>query len=88
MRPCENVIVTVQLEQETLDMELPAFLPVRELTQKLEETFRIMKPSYQAFRHAVLSCNGRDLDPTMNLAQHGIWDGSILACRFIKEETI
>lgn len=87
MRPCENVIVTIQLEQETIDMELPIFLPIKELTQKLEETFRVMRPSW-GFKHIILGCNGRPLNPKMDLAHYGIWDGSILECKFAKEAVI
>lgn len=88
MRPCENVIVTVQLEQEILDMELPAFLPIKDLNQKLEETFRVMKPYTQTCGRVSLSHNGKTLDPQKDLAYYGIWDGAVLVCKFVKEAAI
>ena len=86
MRPCENVIVSIQLEKEIFDMELPTFLPIKELNYKLEETFRVMRPSNQTYGHISLSHNGKNLDPQKNLAHYGIWDGSILVCRCVKEQ--
>lgn len=88
MRPCENVIVTIKLENENFDMELPTFLPIKELNQKLEEAFRVMRPSNQVYGHISLSHAGRFLEPQKDLAYYGIWDGSILECRFAKETTI
>ena len=87
MRPCENVIVTIQLDQEAIDMELPAFLPINQLTRKLEETFRVMRPSLFSFGHVILSVNGQPLDGQIDLAHYGIWDGSIIECKLIKEVT-
>lgn len=88
MRPCENVIVTVKFGKETLDMELPTFLPIKELTQRLEETFRVMKPNAQNLSYIELGCNGRIFDKEKNLAYYGIWDGSIIECRFVKGAAI
>lgn len=88
MRPCENVIVTIQLEHDALDMELPTFLPIKILSQKLVETLRVMNPSNQTYGNISLSYNGRILEPQMDLAHYGIWDGSILKCKFSKEATI
>ena len=46
MKPCENVIVTLTGGAGGLDydMELPAFLAIGQLKEKLEETLRVMDP--------------------------------------------
>ena len=46
MKPCENVIVTLTggTEGPDYDMELPAFLNIGRLREKLEETLRVMDP--------------------------------------------
>ena len=84
MKCCENVIVTVQLHPgtRTLDMELPAFLPIEALESRLLETLREMDPlNYGSMTTALFRCNGRQLENEMTLAKAGIWDGAILDVR-------
>ena len=86
MRPCENVIVTVQLNQECVDMELPAFLPIRELVKKVYETFQTMCPHLAGTSdNMVFLHEGRLLDERSTLASCGVWDGSILTCDYVEE---
>lgn len=82
MKSCDNVIVTVALPKEQLDMELPAFLPAKELAAKLAETLRAYRPErYSAVFRLQLSSDGAPLNDTDTLASRGIWDGSILRCK-------
>ena len=37
MKPSEDVIVTVTLGREQFDMELPSFLPIRDVKEKMCE---------------------------------------------------
>lgn len=86
MRPCENVIVTVWLNRECMDMELPAFLPIRELAKRMDETFRTMFPHLEGARdHLVLLHDGKHLDERSTLASCGVWDGSVLTCNYGEE---
>lgn len=83
MRPCENVLVTVKLDADQIDMELPAFLRIEELINKLLETLRVMRPEkYFAYSSLDLIFENQMLDLERNLASYGIWDGSIISCRF------
>ena len=82
----ENVIVTVCVGEKRLDMELPAFLNVRELTAKIDETLRSMPGQLTpGLRCAGLTCRGERLGPEDTLARRGIWDGSEVAC-ILREE--
>ena len=81
MKCCEQVIVTVRLRPSgrELDMELPAFMPVRELEDRLLETLREMDPlHYGRMARVSFRWNDRALEPESTLAQAGIWDGSVL----------
>lgn len=84
MKCSENVIVTVRLQPggRTLDMELPAFLPVAELGARFLETMREMDPLHcSAVTSVAFQCDGRELTEEMTLAKAGIWDGAILDAR-------
>jgi len=81
MRPCENVIVTLRLGREELDMELPTFLPIYELKGKIQETICVIYPDiWRAETTIELIHNDRMLVGEDTLASCGIWDGSILEC--------
>lgn len=81
MRSCENVIVSVQFQNKNYDMELPAFLSIRELTGKIEETLRVMySGTLPEMGKYTLSCDGHNLDDNSTLASCGIWDGSTIIC--------
>lgn len=81
MKCCENVIVTLRLHpgDRSLDMELPAFLPVDQLEQRFLETVREMDPLHYGTMSAVaFRRNGRQLTGEMTLAKAGVWDGAVL----------
>lgn len=82
MKSPENMIVTVQVDTSTYDMELPAFMPVQELASKIVETLRCMAPGqYAGLNGLALSCRGKVLPKEKTLASCGVWDGSVLSCR-------
>ena len=81
MRPCEDVIVTVNISSlgGSYDMELPAFMRIDELKKKILETLRLMETrKYASVRELDVSYEGRTLHGDETLAGHGIWDGSIV----------
>ena len=80
MLKVDKVIVTVILNKNSaIDMELPAFLPLSELTGKILESLKILAPSeFEGTADIDLVHNGTVLDSRGTLASIGIWDGSIL----------
>lgn len=81
MKPCENVIVTLTggTEGPDYDMELPAFLDIGRLREKLEETLRVMDPRLlPPGQELQLQYGGRTLADDSCLAGAGVWDGSRL----------
>ena len=44
MKACQNVIVTLTIGDEQLDVELPAFLPVAEVNARVLEMLRALYP--------------------------------------------
>lgn len=86
MRACEKVIVTIRVKSKPLDMELPAFLSLLELTAKIDETLLSMPGQILYDDHCVgLKFQGKELDKNKTLANYGIWDGSMLECILGKE---
>jgi len=84
MRPCEDVIVTVNISQPsaTYDMELPAFMCLDELKKKVVETLRLMDiRKFATVREIELFYNGQSLRNNETLAGYGIWDGSSIEIR-------
>jgi hypothetical protein len=60
-------------------MELPVFLPVKDLGEKLLETLRTLSPADYAKTSALrLRHAGRELEDAETLASAGLWDGGIL----------
>ena len=89
MRACENVIVTVRVRSKPLDMELPAFLSIRELVEKIDETLHSMPGRVLSDEHCVgLTFQGMLLDKNQTLGNYGIWDGSVVECTLGKEAAI
>ena len=79
MKARQNVIVTLRMGHEDMDMELPAFLPIAELKVSILQTLRTLYPrSYSGCKAITLRSNGMILSPTQTLASLGIWDGAIL----------
>ena len=81
MKSLENVIVTLLLRpgDKSLDMEIPAFMPAEELSDKLLETLRTMNPvGYDSVTKLSLRHGGAELKPTDTPASQGIWDGGTL----------
>ena len=81
MKCCESVVVTLRFAQEgrSLDMELPAFLPLEELERRLLETLGEMDPvRFGGAQGVALKQEGRPLDGAVTLAQAGVWDGAVL----------
>lgn len=88
MKPCENVIVTLTggTEGPDYDMELPAFLNIGRLREKLEETLRVMDPRLlPPGQELQLQYEGRTLADDSCLAGAGVWDGSRLLYTIKKE---
>ena len=76
MKARQNVIVTLRMGHEDMDMELP---PIAELKVSILQTLRTLYPrSYSGCKAITLRSNGMILSPTQTLASLGIWDGSIL----------
>ncbi len=81
MKCCDSVLVTLRFEAQgrSLDMELPAFLPLTELERRLLETLGEMDPvRFGSAQGVALKQEGRVLDGAVTLAQAGVWDGSVL----------
>lgn len=81
MECCDSVLVTLRFEAQgrSLDMELPAFLPLTELERRLLETLGEMDPvRFGSAQGVALKQEGRVLDGAVTLAQAGVWDGSVL----------
>ncbi len=77
----EMIIVTIQFGKEQFDIEVPAFMPIGALTDKLEETLRMMFPAQNIdSTNCMLKYNDATLSEEKHLAHYGIWDGSILEC--------
>lgn len=81
MKPCENVIVTVLLGKEGIDMELPSFLQINELKGKICETLASYRPGAQLRpQETALFFDDVELTDDACLASCGVWDGSIIQC--------
>ena len=81
MKCCDSVLVTLRFEAQgrSLDMELPAFLPLTELERRLLETLGEMDPvRFGSAQGVALKQEGRVLVGAVTLAQAGVWDGSVL----------
>lgn len=81
MKCCDSVLVTLRFEAQgrSLDMELPAFLPLTELERRLLEALGEMDPvRFGSAQGVALKQEGRVLDGAVTLAQAGVWDGSVL----------
>ena len=81
MRPCDDVIVTVNISDaaSSYDMEFPAFMRIDELKKKLLETLRLMDMRKFAYlREIDLIYNGRNMRGNETLASNGVWDGSTI----------
>ena len=88
LKPCENVIVTLTggTEGPDYDLELPAFLNIGRLREKLEETLRVMDPRLlPPGQELQLQYEGRTLADDSCLAGAGVWDGSRLLYTIKKE---
>jgi hypothetical protein len=60
-------------------MEMPAFMSIENLKQKLLETIKAMDPgSFGKFSKIELSINDNSLEDESHLAGYGIWDGNII----------
>lgn len=82
MKACETVIVTLLIGRDELDLELPAFLPVGELSEKIRETLRSLDPNrYGRLGPLTLVSGGSVLPADSTLAGCGIWDGSTITAR-------
>ncbi len=89
MKACEEVIVTLIIQgknpkktfEEKLDMELPSFMPWKELSKKILECLKESKSDKYAFYYYLYAKhNGRKFTDMDTLASLGIWDGSIIEC--------
>lgn len=86
MKACETVMVTVQVMDRAFDMELPTFLSIKELIERIDETFHSMPACITPdLRCAELAYEGKTLEEEKTLAYYGIWDGSFVECLLKRE---
>lgn len=79
MKACQNVIVTLTIGDEQLDVELPAFLPVAEVNARVLEMLRALYPQVYGSCTAIrLYDQGAPIAESRTLASCGIWDGASL----------
>lgn len=80
MKACQNVIVTLTIGDEQLDVELPAFLPVAEVNARVLEMLRALYPQVYGSCTAIrLYDQGRPLRSPERLRPAG--SGTAQACR-------
>lgn len=80
----DNVIVTVNAEKQafSVDMELPANIPIKELTPRLLETLKEIEPGkFRSVEKLSLIYNGVILSENETLESEAVWDGNILIVR-------
>ena len=86
MKACQNVIVTLTIGDEQLDVELPAFLPVAEVNARVLEMLRALYQQVYGSCTAIrLYDQGAPIAESRTLASCGIWDGASLQGRAILE---
>ncbi|MFR6377924.1 MAG: EsaB/YukD family protein [Oscillospiraceae bacterium] len=86
MKACQNVIVTLTIGDEQLDVELPAFLPVAEVNARVLEMLRALYPQVYGSCTAIrLYDQGAPIAESRTLASCGIWDGASLQGRAVLE---
>lgn len=80
MKACQNVIVTLTIGDEQLDVELPAFLPVAEVNARVLEMLRALYPQVYGSCTAIrLYDQGAPIAESRTLASCG--SGTAQACR-------
>jgi len=80
----DYAIVTIRIERLDwqVDLELPANLPLKELSGKILETLKLYREDlFEEVSALRLFYMDRELDREGSLAAYGIWDGSILEVR-------
>lgn len=80
MLKVEKVIVTVVVNKRiSIDMELPVFMPVLDLADKMLETLKVLYPAeFGSVSDIQLIRQGEPLDGQSTLASMGVWDGAVL----------
>ena len=78
MKACQNVIVTLTIGDEQLDVELPAFLPVAEVNARVLEMLRALYPQVHGSCTAIRLYDRAPIAESRTLASCGIWDGASL----------
>ena len=80
MLKVEKVIVTVAVnERISIDMELPVFMPIVDLADKMLETLKVLYPAeFESVADIQLIRQGEPLDGQSTLASMGVWDGAVL----------
>lgn len=80
MLKVEKVIVTVVANKSiSIDMELPIFLSITDLADKMLETLKILYPAeFESVSEIQLIRQGESLDGQSTLASNGVWDGAVL----------
>ena len=80
----DKVIVTICVEKEdfSVDMELPAQLPIEELIPKIVDTLRGLQPAkFDKLETLTMFFLESPLNKGSTLAAEAVWDGSILIVR-------
>ena len=76
----DRIIATVVLsKQRSIDMELPAFMPISELSTKVLETICVLYPDkWDNADEIRLLFMGHRMRNDTTLASNGVWDGAYL----------
>ena len=80
----DNVIVTVNAENQnfSVDMELPANIPIKELAPMLLETLKEIEPGkFRSLEKLSLIHNGVILPDNTTFESEAVWDGKIIIVR-------
>lgn len=75
----DNVIITLMFEQnyDSMDLEVPAKLPVDELEIKMLETLKAMDiEHFGRIQKVRFKYKNAILEPDKTFEEYGIWDGS------------
>ena len=75
MKSKENAIVSVIINNDSYDMELPLFISIEELKKKLKDTINGLGIEIGDFN---LTTNNGTLINEFCLAHYGIWEGGVI----------
>lgn len=82
-----SIIVTVKTNRDTVDMELPCLLPIKELSKLLLNAMQTLEPTQFGRMNGIwIIHNGKYLlDETASLSDYGIVDGDYISIAEMKD---